>query len=81
MVIYISMLRGINLAGKKVKMGELKEIYLSLGFEDVNTYIQSGNVIFKCNNSDPSNLKDNIENKIRKVFEIDVTVLILTNIE
>ena len=59
-------------------MVELKKIYLSLGFEDVNTYIQSGNVVFNCNNLDPSKLKNNIENKIKEVFDFDVTVLILT---
>ena len=59
-------------------MAELKEIYLSLGFEDVNNYIQSGNVVFNCNNLDPSKLKNNIENKIKEVFDFDVTVLILT---
>ena len=51
MIIYISMLRGINVSGhKKVKMVELKRLYDSLGFNDVKTYIQSGNIIFKTNN-------------------------------
>jgi uncharacterized protein (DUF1697 family) len=41
MIIYISMLRGINVGGrKKVKMVELKGLYESLGFSDVKTYIQ-----------------------------------------
>ena len=45
---YISMLRGINVGRtKRVKMDELKEVYKSLDFKDVKTYIQSGNVIFQ----------------------------------
>ena len=44
---YISLLRGINVAGqKKIRMADLKALYISLGFYDVQTYIQSGNVIF-----------------------------------
>lgn len=49
---YIPMLRGINVNGqKKIKMEELKSLDESLNFKNVKTYIQSGNVIFKCNNS------------------------------
>ncbi len=41
MIIYISMLRGINVSGhKRIKMVELKFLYESLGFYDVKTYIQ-----------------------------------------
>ena len=45
---YISILRGINVGGKrKILMVDLKELYKSLDFENVITYIQSGNVIFE----------------------------------
>ncbi|MCW3107830.1 MAG: hypothetical protein JWQ09_2336, partial [Segetibacter sp.] len=45
---YISILRGINVSGhKKIEMAELKALYQELQFEDITTYIQSGNVIFK----------------------------------
>ena len=45
---YIALLRGINVSGQKpVKMTELKELFESIGFTDVKTYIQSGNVVFK----------------------------------
>ena len=81
MVTYVSMLRGINVGGINVRMNELKELYTSLGFEDVNTYIQSGNVIFKSNNPDASELKDKIKNKIEEVLRFDAMVLILTKIE
>ena len=44
---YMSMLRGINVSGQKtIKMTDLKSLYESLGFDNIVTYIQSGNVIF-----------------------------------
>ena len=44
---HVALLRGVNnLGGKKVAMGELREVATSLGHTDVMTYIQSGNVLF-----------------------------------
>ena len=73
------MIRGINISAKKVKMKKLKELYVSLDFKDVKTYIQSGNVVFKSQYLDLSYLRELIENKIGKVFGFDVKVLIRTN--
>ncbi|MBN2350739.1 MAG: DUF1697 domain-containing protein [Bacteroidales bacterium] len=45
---YISILRGINVSGQKpIKMEALKKMYETLHFEHVQTYIQSGNVVFQ----------------------------------
>ena len=47
MTTYISLLRGINVSGqKKIRMAELRSLYASLGFSNVETYLQSGNVVF-----------------------------------
>ena len=78
---YVSMVRGINVGGKKVKMNDLKELYKSLDFHDVKSYIQSGNIIFRTKNTKPSVLIDIIENKIDKVLDLDVKVLIRTKKE
>ena len=44
---YIALLRGINISGKnKIPMSELKNIFVEFGFENVATYLNSGNVIF-----------------------------------
>jgi uncharacterized protein (DUF1697 family) len=43
---YIAMLRGVNVGGNMLKMDRLREIWSKLGFKNVRTYIQSGNVIF-----------------------------------
>jgi len=46
-VIYMSLLRGINVGGRnKVEMARLKKLFESIGFGEVRTYINSGNVIF-----------------------------------
>lgn len=47
MIRYIALLRGINVSGhKKIKMVDLREMFQKMHFENVETYIQSGNVIF-----------------------------------
>ena len=74
---YISILRGINVSGKKkIKMNELKAVYESLDLENVRSYIQSGNVIFNDQNPDQSNLSAAIGKKLAEVFGFPVTVLI-----
>lgn len=59
-------------------MEELKEFYKSLGFKNIQTYIQSGNVIFESSDKNVSKLKNKIERKIKKSFGFDVLVLIRT---
>ncbi len=79
MNIYISLLRGINVSGQKmIKMDELKKLYEFLGFQNVKTYIQSGNVIFESDEKDASKLQEIIEKKIEEIFGFDVRVFIRT---
>jgi len=79
---YISILRGINVSGqKKIIMGDLKSLYQDLGFQNVLTYIQSGNVIFEVGESKIPELKENIENAIQKKYKFHVPVEIRTNSE
>ncbi len=76
------MLRGINVSGqKKIKMEELEQLYKSLGFTHVRTYIQSGNVIFESLSSDTSDLVNKIETSIKQTFGFFVTVIIRTKNE
>ena len=52
---YVALLRGINLGGHKiVKMDQLRKTFEELGFADVKTYIQSGNVVFKAPRQAPA---------------------------
>ena len=79
---YISILRGINVGGhKKIKMAELKAIYLTLGFSDIITYIQSGNIIFTDTSSNIQTLINNIEDTILTHYGFEVPVLIRTTNE
>lgn len=75
---YISLLRGINVSGqKKIKMADLKAMYLNLGFENVITYIQSGNVLFKAQKTSAAKLGLLIKEAIQKTFGFDVPVLVI----
>ena len=59
-----------------VKMAEMAEAYSSLGFADVKTYLQSGNVIFSNNISDEAGLVKTIQDGLKKKLDLDVTVFI-----
>ncbi len=49
---YIALLRGINISGQKIiKMADLRQLLSSAGLSNVQTYIQSGNIIFESNDS------------------------------
>ena len=79
---YISILRGINVSGqKKIKMGDLKSLYELLGFRNVVTYIQSGNVIFDATIKNKADLKTKIEEAIEGKYKFHVPVEIRTNRE
>lgn len=80
MTTYISLLRGINVSGqKKILMSDLKFLYEELGFSDIVTYIQSGNVIFKSSlKTTATKLAKQIEDKIKENYGFDVPVIIRT---
>jgi uncharacterized protein (DUF1697 family) len=74
---YISLLRGINVGGqKKVPMNELKALYVGLGFGNVVSYVQSGNVVFDSMEMDTAMLATMTEEKILQTFGFTVTVFI-----
>ena len=76
---YISLLRGINVGGhKKIKMLDLKALYLSLNFTEVITYIQSGNVIFTTPLLDEEKISTLIADAIQKRYGFDVPIIIRT---
>ena len=80
---YISILRGINVSGqKKILMADLKALYENLQFENVKTYIQSGNVVFKSEKklADADTAK-RIEEAIQKKYGFHVPVIIRSHKE
>jgi uncharacterized protein (DUF1697 family) len=67
--VYVALLRGINVGGKNlIKMPALKECFEADGFEDVTTYIASGNVLFRGSGSTAA-LAARIENILSKSFD------------
>ena len=79
MAIYISLLRGINVSGKKIiKMADLRAIYQALQFDNVQSYIQSGNVVFHSPNDDCQHLEQQIKQVIFQHYQFDVPVFVLT---
>jgi len=74
---YIAFLRGINVGGNKViKMKDLESIFVSLGFENVKTYIASGNVIFEEKEVNLSTLAFKIEDSLKKELGYEVGVIV-----
>lgn len=75
MAVFISLLRGINVSGqKRIRMEELLNLYESLGFTNVTTYIQSGNVVFGTGGEDTTGLAPRIESAIEQAFGFSVVV-------
>lgn len=77
-MIYIALLRGINVGGKNiVKMAELKKVFENMGFHSVQSYIQSGNVLF-ISDKEEEQLRVEIETIIENTFGFPVTLILRT---
>jgi uncharacterized protein (DUF1697 family) len=82
MTTYICFLRGVNVGGNKLlKMAELKTLFDSLKLRDAKTYLQSGNVVFRSDETDRDVLKRRIEDGIRKKSGMEVKVILRTTDE
>ncbi|MFD0269728.1 DUF1697 domain-containing protein [Streptomyces sp. NPDC127106] len=78
MTTYAALLRGINVGGKKkVPMAELREVLEGLGYEDVRTYVQSGNAVFGCRDADEGVLAAEIERGIEERFGFSAACLVV----
>ena len=76
---YIAMLRGINVTGSKIiKMEPLRASFAALGFKNVQSYVQSGNLIFEAPNASIAVLSAKIERKIMSDFGHAVPVFLRT---
>jgi uncharacterized protein (DUF1697 family) len=84
MTIYIALFRGINVSGhNNIKMADLKQLFLDLGYFEVITFIQSGNVIFNSDMSETSKIEQTIVEAVKNKYEYQIKVLVLdkNNIE
>ena len=76
---FVALLRGINVGGKSlISMAELRALFSSLGFEDVATYIQSGNVVFRSPSAGEGAVVAKLEREIAGAFAVSPSVLLRT---
>ena len=76
---YIAFLRGVNISGKnKVPMEELKKGFEEMGFSEVRTYLNSGNVIFSSDEGGMEGFTNQIETMIQRLFGIDIPVFVIS---
>jgi uncharacterized protein (DUF1697 family) len=79
---FVSLFRGINVGGQRmVKMDELKALHEALGLQDVVTYIQSGNVVFRSDEENQAHLAQQIEDAFAGKFGFRSNVIIRSEFE
>ena len=79
MTVYVSMLRGVNVGGhSRLKMTALKQAYVAIGLGDVQTLLQSGNVLFTSRAGDREALAKRIMQELERRFDLKIEVLIRT---
>ena len=77
--LYIALLRGINVGGKNtLSMSALKAVFEKADFTDVQTYINSGNIIFSSQKEDAFELQKICKKLIKKNFQLDIPVMVIS---
>ena len=73
---YIGLLRGINVGGhNKIPMADLRTLVATMGWSQVQTYIQSGNLVFTAAGA-PAAIEDQLEQAIERHFALSIPVLV-----
>lgn len=75
---YVAFLRGINLGKRRLPMDRLKTLFKELEFDDVETFIASGNVLFSCKAADPATLGAEIAGHLKKSLGYQVDTFVRT---
>lgn len=79
---YVALLRGINVSGQKIiKMAELRDSLVKLGYQNVETYIQSGNIVFQTAGKSQVQLQTEIHDNIQETFGFDVPIIVYSAAE
>ncbi|HEV2818321.1 MAG TPA: DUF1697 domain-containing protein [Allosphingosinicella sp.] len=73
----VALLRAVNVGGRKLPMADLRALCAELGWADVATYIQSGNLVF-ADDGEPAAREAELEKAIRSRFGLDVPVIVRT---
>jgi uncharacterized protein (DUF1697 family) len=79
---YVALLRGINVTGKNmIKMETLRATFAALGFKNVKSYINSGNLVFETAKTDDGKLAKKIHDVIQTEFGFNISVMVRTMAE
>ena len=79
---YVALLRGINVGGNNlIKMLDLRSSFANMGFTDVETYIQSGNVVFSSKQANKAKLTKTIEKALSDAFSYESRVVVVSDSE
>jgi uncharacterized protein (DUF1697 family) len=78
---YIAFLRAINVGGHTVKMDHLKKLFEKIGFEKVETFIASGNVVFESKIKNVESIKKKLETELERFLSYRVATFIRTTNE
>jgi uncharacterized protein (DUF1697 family) len=73
----VALLRAVNVGGRKLPMADLRALCTDLGWADVETYIQSGNILFRANGR-PAALEEILEEAIEKRFGFKAPAIVRT---
>jgi uncharacterized protein (DUF1697 family) len=77
MMTFVALLRGVNVGGNNmISMASLKADFTKLGFQEVTSYINSGNILFKARESDPRKLERKIEAMLAKTYQLLCRVVV-----
>jgi uncharacterized protein (DUF1697 family) len=75
--VFVGLLRGVNVGGNNIiKMSSLKASFEKMGFTDVSTYINSGNILFKARERDARKLESKIETMLSKEYKLGCKVVV-----
>lgn len=79
---HIILLRGINVGGhRKIKMADFKQLLLTHGFQNIQTYIQSGNIFCQSNHQKKPIIKQQIESLILENYGFEVIAFVLNSLD
>jgi uncharacterized protein (DUF1697 family) len=75
--VFVALLRGVNVGGNNmISMSSLKESFETMGFAQVTTYINSGNIIFEAKEGDARKLEKKIEQMLSRDYKLDSKVVV-----
>jgi uncharacterized protein (DUF1697 family) len=73
---FVVFLRAINVGSHTVTKAKLQEAFICLGYQNVSTHKQSGNVILETDEADPTEIKRKVESKLRELLNYDVLAFV-----